>query len=107
MAQVKLKIKTGDNVLVIAGNYKGKQGNVRSVNPNDQRVIVEGINMAKRHIKPTTQQPQGSIVEKELSIHISNLSHIDKAGKPAKVGRKIGENGKIVRYFKKSGEVIK
>lgn len=107
MAKVKLKIKKEDTVIVLSGNYKGKQGKVISVNPTEQRAIVEGINMVKRHIKPSTQQPQGTIIQKEATIHISNLSLMDNSGKPAKVGRKADTEGKIVRYFKQTGEIIK
>ncbi|MEY4936073.1 MAG: hypothetical protein RIS64_2432 [Bacteroidota bacterium] len=103
----KLHIKTGDTVLVIAGSAKSKQGKVLEVFPDKNRAIVEGVNMVKRHNRPNKmmQQP-GSITEKEASLHISNLMLIDpKTEQPTKVGRRV-ENGKIVRYAKKTGQTI-
>ena len=103
----KLHIKKGDTVYVNAGNDKGKTGKVLSVNPSKDRVIVEGVNMVKKHTKPNSKQPQGGIVEKEAGIHISNLQLIDpKSGKATRVGYKFVD-GKKVRYAKKSGEEIK
>ena len=105
---VKLHIKKGDMVYVNAGDNKGQQGKVLSVNAQKQRAIVEGVNMCKKVTKPNAQNPQGGIVEQEAPIHISNLQVLDpKSGKPTRVGRKAGENGKLVRYAKKSGEEIK
>ena len=105
---VKLHIKKGDMVYVNAGDNKGQQGKVLSVNAQKQRAIVEGVNMCKKATKPNAQNPQGGIVEQEAPIHISNLQVIDaKTGKPTKVGRKVTAEGKIVRYAKKSGEEIK
>jgi large subunit ribosomal protein L24 len=103
----KFHIKTGDKVLVIAGSAKGKDGVVLQVFPDKNRAIVEGVKMVKRHIRPNAmlQQP-GSIQEKEASVHISNLMLIDpKSGEPTKVGRRV-EEGKIVRYAKKTGQTI-
>ncbi|SFC44761.1 large subunit ribosomal protein L24 [Parapedobacter composti] len=106
----KLKIRTGDLVKVISGNSKGAQGKVLEVQIAENRAIVEGVNMVKKHTKPSAANPNGGIIEKEASIHISNLALIDpKTGKPTRVGRKVVEvNGKkkIVRVAKKSGEVI-
>ena len=105
---VKLHIKKGDQVQVIAGDSKGQQGKVLKVEVSKLRAIVEGVNLCKKATKPNAQNPQGGIVEKEAPIHISNLMLIDpKSGKPSKVGRKLGANGKLVRYAKKSGEEIK
>jgi|SRR5690606_1437013 len=105
--QQKLHVKTGDTVKVIAGDDKGKTGKVLSVNPAKSRAIVEGLNMVTKHIKPTANNPQGGIEKREASIHISNLMVVDpKTGEASRIGRKIGDNGKLVRYSKKSGEVI-
>ena len=105
--QVKLHIKTGDTVKVIAGDDKGKTGKILSVNREKRRAIVEGLNMVTKHIKPTATNPQGGIEKKEAGIHISNLMLVDPAsGEATRTGRKAGENGKLVRYSKKTGEVI-
>ena len=105
---VKLHIKKGDTVLVIAGANKGQQGKVLKVEVSKQRAIVEGVNLCKKATKPNAQNPQGGIVEKEAPIHVSNLQVLDpKSGKPTKVGRKANAEGKLVRYAKKSGEEIK
>ncbi|WP_226390902.1 50S ribosomal protein L24 [Penaeicola halotolerans] len=103
----KLKIKTGDTVKVIAGNSKGKTGKVLSVNKEKNRVIVEGQNMITKHVKPSAAKPQGGIEKKEAGIHVSNVMLVDpKTGEATRVGRKLNENGKLVRYSKKTGEVI-
>ena len=103
----KLKIKKGDVVIVNAGNDKGKTGKVLSVNPEKERVVVEGINMVKKHTKPNSKQPQGGIIEQEAGIHISNLNLVDpKSGKATRVAMKV-DDGKKVRVAKKSGEEIK
>lgn len=105
--QPKLHVRSGDTVKVISGDDKGKTGKILSVNPQKRRAIVEGLNMVTKHIKPTTNSPQGGIEKREASIHISNLMLVDpKTGEATRIGRKIGENGKLVRYSKKSGEVI-
>ena len=102
----KLKIKKGDKVQVITGKNKGKVGNVIKVFPSENKLIVSGINLAKKHTKPT-QTSEGGIVQKELPIHVSNVSHIDpKTNKITKVGYKILEDGKKVRFARKSGEII-
>lgn len=105
--QTKLHIKTGDTVKVISGDEKGKTGKVVSVDKQKNRAIVEGLNMVTKHVKPTAAKPQGGIDKKEAAIHISNLMLVDpKSGEATRTGRKIGENGKLVRYSKKTGEVI-
>ena len=104
----KLHIKKGDMVYVNAGNEKGKTGKVLSVDKDKNRAIVEGLNMVSKHTKPNAQNPQGGIVKQEAGIHISNLQVVDPAkGGPTKIGRKLNEKGKLVRYAKKSGEEIK
>ena len=103
----KLHIKKGDTVYVNAGNYKGKTGKVLSVNPSEDRAIVEGINMVSKHTKPNPKQPQGGIVKQEAPIHISNLNLLDpKTNTPTRVGYKF-DGDKKIRYAKKSGEEIK
>ena len=105
---VKLHIKKGDTVQVMAGDNKGKQGKGLKVEVSKQRAIVEGVNICKKATKPNAQNPQGGIIEKEAPIHVSNLMVLDpKSGKPTKVGRKANAEGKLVRYAKKSGEEIK
>ena len=105
---VKLHIKKGDMVQVMAGDNKGKQGKVLKVEVSKQRAVVEGVNLCKKATKPNAQNPQGGIVEKEAPIHVSNLMVLDpKSGKPTRVGRKSDAKGKLVRYAKKSGEEIK
>jgi large subunit ribosomal protein L24 len=106
--QKKLNIKKGDNVLVITGNSKGQKGKVLEVIRKTDRAIVEGVNMVKKHTKPNAANPQGGIVEKEAPVHVSNLMLVDpKTGAATRVGRRLDENGKVVRYAKKSGEEIK
>jgi large subunit ribosomal protein L24 len=100
----KLKIKKGDTVKVIAGNHKGQEGKVLSVLIEKNKAFVEGINMVSRHTKPSASSPQGGIVKKEAALHISNLMVVSN-GTATRVGRKV-ENDKIVRYSKKTGEVI-
>ena len=95
-------------VYVNAGDNRGQQGKVLSVDAAKQRTVVEGVNICKKATKPNAQNPQGGLVEQEAPIHISNLQPIDpKSGKPTRIGRKANENGKLVRYAKKSGEEIK
>lgn len=101
----KLKIKTGDTVRVIAGDHKGSEGKVLNVFSDKNKAIVEGVNMIKKHMKPNAQNPQGGIVEKEAAIQISNLSLFNSKGESTRVGYKI-EDGKKVRFTKKSNEVI-
>jgi large subunit ribosomal protein L24 len=106
--QKKLHIKKGDTVQVIAGDDLGKKGRVLEIIRKTNRAIVEGVNMMKKHTKPNTEYPQGGIVEKEAPIHISNLMLVDpKTGNTTRIGRRLNESGKLVRYSKKSGEEIK
>ncbi|SIS71453.1 LSU ribosomal protein L24P [Alicyclobacillus vulcanalis] len=103
----KLRVKTGDKVVVIAGKDKSKQGRILKVYPKEGRVVVEGVNIVKRHTKPNPQHPEGGIVEKEAPIHVSNVMLVDpKTGEPTRVGYKFLEDGRKVRYAKKSGEII-
>lgn len=104
----KLKVKKDDNVIVLSGEDKGKKGRVIEVQPDKGRVLVEGVNIISRHTKPNTAgSAQGGIIKKEAPIHISNVALVDpKSGEATRVGRKL-EKGKLVRYSKKSGEVIK
>ena len=102
----KLKIKTGDTVRIIAGDHKGTEGKVMTVDREKNKAIVEGANMVSKHEKPSAQNPQGGIVKKEAPIHISNLSLIDaKSGEATRVGYEV-RDGKKVRFSKKSNEVI-
>lgn len=106
----KCKIKKGDNVVVIAGKDKGKSGEVVRVFPEDRKVIVSGVNMVKRHMRPSATQP-GGIIQKESRIHISNIALVDpksEEGKktPTKVGFKTLDNGKKVRIARRSKEVV-
>lgn len=103
----KFHVKKDDTVKVISGESKGEEGKVLEVYPSKNRALVEGVNMVKRHTKPNATHPNGGIVEQEAAIHISNLMLIDpKTGDTTRIGRKVVE-GKIERYSKKSGEVIK
>ncbi|OUV72819.1 MAG: 50S ribosomal protein L24 [Flavobacteriales bacterium TMED123] len=109
MGKVKIKIKKNDIVKVMAGASKGKEGKIIKVFPKTYRAIVEGANMVSKHTKPNAANPQGGIIKQEAAIHISNLMLIDpKSGEITRIGRKRDEKtGKIVRYSKKSKEVIK
>lgn len=102
----KLHIKKGDTVIINAGDDKGTVGRVLEVNVEKQRAIVEGANMVSKHTKPNAKNPQGGIVKKEASIHISNLNPVDKNNKGTRVGRKLVD-GKLVRYAKNTGEELK
>jgi len=106
---LKIKIKKNDTVIVTTGNSKGVKGKVIKVYPSKNRAMVEGANMISKHTKPNAASPQGGIVKQEASIHISNLVLVDpSSGEATKIGRKVDEkSGKIVRYSKNSGEVIK
>jgi large subunit ribosomal protein L24 len=100
------KIRKGDKVVIISGSDKGKKGEVIKLFPKEDRALVRGVNMVKRHQRPTQRQ-QGGIVNKEASIHLSNLAHVDpKSGGATRVGYKALGDGKKVRFAKKSGEVI-
>ena len=104
----KLHIKKGDTVYVNAGNDKGKTGRVLRVLVSKNRAVVEGLNMVSKSAKPSAKHQQGGIIKMEAPIHVSNLNLLDpKSGKPTRVGRRKNEEGKTVRYSKKSGEEIK
>src|ERR1700683_5794017 len=101
----KLKIKKGDNVVVISGRDKGKSGEVLRVFPTESRLVVQGIHVARRHTRQSMGNP-GGIVDKELTIHVSNVAHIDPStGKPTRVGYKAAD-GRKVRFARRSGEVL-
>ena len=103
----KLHIKKGDNVKVLSGNHRNKQGKVLQVFPKDYRAIVAGVGIVHKHNKPTSKNPKGSIEKKEAPIHLSKLMLIDPAtGQATRVGRKHNENGKLQRYAKKTGKFI-
>jgi large subunit ribosomal protein L24 len=103
----KLHIRKGDLVFVNAGSEKNKTGRVIKVLVKEQRAIVEGLNMVSKSTKPSAKNPQGGIVKMEAPIHISNLNLVDpKSNKPTRIGRRKNDEGKSVRYSKKSGEVI-
>lgn len=104
--QKKLHIKEGDTVKVLSGTSKGSEGKVLSVDRDKMRAVVEGVNMIKKHVKPSAANPQGGIEEKEGTIHISNLMLVVN-GVASKVGRKKDDNGKSVRFLKKNGEIVK
>lgn len=94
--------------MVIAGDSKGQQGKVLRVDADDYKAIVEGVNLVSKHTKPNSKSPQGGIVKKEAPVHLSNLMVVDNSGKPTRIGRRIDpKTEKLVRYSKKSGEVIK
>ncbi len=102
----KIHIKKGDEVIVTEGAYKGKKGRVLEVYPKKYRALVEGVNIVKKHQKPTNEA-QGGIIEKEAPVHISNIMLVDpKTGEATRIGRKLVD-GKMVRFSKKSGEIIK
>jgi len=104
----KYHIRKGDTVLVLSGENKGQEGKVLKVITKTDRALVEGVNIVSKHTKPNAQNPQGGIVKQEAPIHISNLQLIDPAtGKPTRIGRKRNDEGKLVRYSKKTGEEIK
>lgn len=103
---VKLKVRKGDEVIVITGKNKGKKGKILKIFPEENKAIVSGINLVKKHTK-ASQTSEGGIISKELPIHISNIAHIDpKTGSQTKVAFKILEDGSKVRIAKKSGEII-
>ena len=106
--QPKLHIRKGDTVKVLAGDDKGKQGKVLEVNREKRRALVEGVNMMTKHTKPSAGKPEGGITNMESSIHVSNLMLIDPAsGNATRIGRKLNDKGKLQRYSKKTGEIIK
>lgn len=102
----KMKIKKGDEVIVVCGKDKGRRGEVLKAIPKERRILIKGVNVVKRHTKPTQSSP-GGIIDKELTIHVSNVSLIDpKDGKPTRVGYKTLDDGRKVRFAKRSGEII-
>jgi large subunit ribosomal protein L24 len=104
----KMHIKKGDTVIVIAGDSKGQEGRVLSVNYEKNTAIVEGVNLVSKHTKPNAKSPQGGILKKEAPIHVSNLMLKDPStGKPTRIGRRLNNDNKLVRIAKKSGEEIK
>jgi large subunit ribosomal protein L24 len=101
------KVKKGDRVVVLTGRDKGKEGEVLKVLPQESRVVVQGVMLVKRHQKASPRNPEGGIVSKEAAIDVSNIAHLDpKDGMPTRVGFKFLEDGRKVRYAKRSGEVI-
>ncbi|MCW5699180.1 MAG: 50S ribosomal protein L24 [Rhodospirillales bacterium] len=101
-----VKIKKGDRVVVLTGRNKGRVGEVLKTLPKENRAIVQGVNVVKRHTRPT-QATAGGIVEKEAAVHVSNLAHADpESGKPTRIGFKFLEDGRKVRFAKRSGEII-
>ncbi|MDP4204412.1 MAG: 50S ribosomal protein L24 [Bacteroidota bacterium] len=105
--QKKLNIKKGDTVVITTGESKNQKGKVLQVLRKTERAIIEGVNMVKKHARPSAKNPQGGIIEQEAPIHISNLMLVDPStGTPTRVGRRLNEEGKLVRYSKKSGEEI-
>jgi large subunit ribosomal protein L24 len=106
--QRKFHIKKGDLVIINSGESKGKQGRILEVLYAKERAIVEGVNMVSKSTKPNAKSPQGGITKKEAPVHISNLNLVDPStGKATRIGRKLNEKNKLVRYSKKSGEEIK
>lgn len=104
----KMHIKKGDIVIVITGDSKGLEGRVLSVNYEKNTAIVEGVNLVSKHTKPNAKNPQGGILKKEAPVHVSNLLLKDPStGKPTRIGRRLNNENKLVRFAKKSGEEIK
>ncbi len=104
--QKKLHVKVGDMVQVMSGESRGEKGKVVSIDRNKNRAIVEGVNLVKKHIKPSATSPQGSIEDREAAIHLSNLMLLVNY-KPTRIGRREDAKGNLVRYSKKTGEEIK
>ena len=102
----KLHIKKGDTVKVLSGADNGKTGKIINVDREKGRAFVEGVNLVSKHNKPSAANPQGGIVKREASVHISNLMVVDSKGQASRIGRKLNKDGKLVRYSKKSGEVL-
>lgn len=101
----KYKLKKGDKVVVIAGSSKGTEGEILEMLPKVGKAVVEGVNIAKKHMKPTNDNP-GGIIDKSMPIDLSNLMYVDASGKASRVGRRV-EDGSIVRYSKKTGQIVK
>jgi large subunit ribosomal protein L24 len=104
--QKKLHIKVGDTVKILSGESRGQQGSILNIDKKKDRATVEGVAMLKKHAKPSAANPEGGIIEKEGTVHISNLMVVNK-GVASRTGRKANKEGKLVRYSKKSGEEIK
>lgn len=102
----KLHIKKGDTVKVLSGADNGKTGKIINVDREKGRAFVEGVNLVSKHTKPSAANPQGGIVKREASVHVSNLMVVDSKGQASRIGRKLNKDGKLVRYSKKSGEVL-
>ncbi len=101
------KIKKGDRVVVTTGRDKGRTGEVRQVMPTENRAVVTGVNLVRRHTRPSAQNAEGGILTKEAPIHLSNLAIVDpKTGKPTRVGFKVLDDGRKVRVAKRSGDLI-
>jgi large subunit ribosomal protein L24 len=103
----RLKIKSGDKVKVISGGNRGKQGSVLSVDRIKDRVVIEGVNIVTKHVKPSASNPQGGVEKVEAGIHISNVMVVDASGNSTRVGRRRNDDGKLTRYSKKSNEDLK
>jgi large subunit ribosomal protein L24 len=103
----RLKIKSGDSVKVLSGGSRGKTGSVLSVDRKTNRVVIEGVNIITKHVKPSASNPQGGVVKVEAGIHISNVMVVDSAGNATRVGRRRNDAGKLTRYSKKSNEDLK
>mgnify|MGYP000274049494 CR=1 FL=1 len=103
----RLKVKKGDLVVVTSGENKGKQGRIVEVDRDNERVVVEGVNMVKKHRKPSAQNPQGGIETIPAAMHLSNVKVLDGKGNATRVGRRRNAEGKLERYSKKSGETLK
>ena len=107
MKKNKIHIKAGDTVKVIAGNDKGQSGKVLEVVTDKNRVLVEGVNIVTKHVKPSVAKPEGGIEKTEAAVHVSNLMVVDPSnGEATRVGRKLNDKGKLQRYSKKTGEFI-
>jgi len=106
--ETKYHVRKGDTAMVIAGNYKGKKGKVLEVITAKNRVVIEGVNMITKHVKPSANHPEGGIEKTEAGIHMSNVMVIDPSnGEPTRIGRKLNKEGKLQRFSKKTGELIK
>lgn len=106
--QIKLKIRKGDQVIVVAGKHKKQTGRVIAVYPRQMRVLVEGINLCIKRIKPNVQMPQGKIQTVEAPLHISNVMLLDPStNKPSRVGRRLSDTGATVRYYKHSKQEVR
>jgi len=104
----KLHVRKGDTAIVIAGNDKGQKGKVLEVIIEKNRAIIEGVNMITKHVKPSANNPEGGIEKTEAPVHISNIMVVDpSSGEPTRTGRKLNDDGKLQRFSKKTGELIK